>query len=157
MCEMVAGFGKGYKLLTYHYIRDKLLKKKVEETHKIFEAHKKDWKKFGCTIMADGWTDQRRRASINLLVNSLKGTFFLKSIDAPVISKIAHRVFQMLDDIVDEVDEENIIQVVTHNAANYKLVGRMLMEKRNKLCWTLCAAHCIDLMLEDFESKIPMH
>jgi hypothetical protein len=36
MCEMVAGFGKGYKLLTYHYIRDKLLKKKVEETHKIF-------------------------------------------------------------------------------------------------------------------------
>jgi hypothetical protein len=107
--------------------------------------------------MTDGWTDQRRRASINLLVNSLKGTFFLKSIDAPVISKIAHRVFQMLDDIVDEVDEENIIQVVTHNAANYKLVGRMLMEKRNKLCWTLCAAHCIDLMLEDFESKIPMH
>ncbi|CAI8590778.1 unnamed protein product [Vicia faba] len=31
------------------------------------------------------------------------------------------------------------------------------MEKRNKLCWTPFAVHCIDLTLEDFESKIPMH
>jgi hypothetical protein len=157
MCEMVAGFGKGYKLPTYHDIRDKLLKKKVEETHKILEEHKKDWKKFGCTIMTDGWTDQRRRTIINFLVNSPKGTFFLKSIDASAISKTAHKVFQMMDDIVEEVGEENVIQIVTDNAANYKLAGQMLMEKRTKLCWTPCAAHCIDLMLEDFESKIPMH
>jgi D-serine deaminase-like pyridoxal phosphate-dependent protein len=40
-------------LLCFHDIRDKLLKKKVEETHKILEEHKKDWKKFGCTIMTD--------------------------------------------------------------------------------------------------------
>ncbi|XP_058772114.1 uncharacterized protein LOC131645910 [Vicia villosa] len=31
------------------------------------------------------------------------------------------------------------------------------MEKRNKLCWTPCAPHCIDPMLEEFEIKIPMH
>ncbi|KAI5411161.1 hypothetical protein KIW84_056341 [Lathyrus oleraceus] len=63
----------------------------------------------------------------------------------------------MMDDIVEEVGEENVVQIVTDNAANYKLVGQMLMDKRNKLYWTPCAAHCIDIMLEDFESKIPMH
>ncbi|CAI8600370.1 unnamed protein product [Vicia faba] len=63
----------------------------------------------------------------------------------------------MMDDIVEEVGEENVIQIVTDNDANYKLAGQMLMEKKNKLCWTPCAAYCIDLMLEDFESKIPMH
>ncbi|KAI5388977.1 hypothetical protein KIW84_074583 [Lathyrus oleraceus] len=46
---------------------------------------------------------------------------------------------------------------IRDNAANYKLAGQILMDKRNKLYWTPCAAHCIDLMLEDFESKIPMH
>ncbi|KAK2386129.1 hypothetical protein QL285_060056 [Trifolium repens] len=63
----------------------------------------------------------------------------------------------MMDDIVEEVGEENVIQIVTDNAANNKLAGQMLMERRNKLCWTPCAAHCIDLILEDFESQIPMH
>lgn len=31
------------------------------------------------------------------------------------------------------------------------------MEKRGGLFWTPCAAHCIDLMLEDFEKHIPSH
>ncbi|KAG6506774.1 hypothetical protein ZIOFF_032103 [Zingiber officinale] len=43
------------------------------------------------------------------------------------------------------------------NAANYKAAGEMLMGKRKRLYWTPCAAHCIDLMLEDFEKKIPIH
>ncbi|KAI5419265.1 hypothetical protein KIW84_043438 [Lathyrus oleraceus] len=107
--------------------------------------------------MTDGWTDQKRRTIINFLVNSPMGTFFLKSIDASSISKTADKVFKMMDDIVEEVGEENVVQIVTDNAANYKLAGQMLMDKRNKLYWTPCATHCIDLILEDFESKIPMH
>ncbi|KAI5421405.1 hypothetical protein KIW84_045005 [Lathyrus oleraceus] len=63
----------------------------------------------------------------------------------------------MMDDIVEEVGEENIVQIVTDNVANYKLAEQMLMDKRNKLYWTPCAAHCIDIMLEYFEIKIPMH
>ncbi|KAL6507396.1 hypothetical protein OROGR_023591 [Orobanche gracilis] len=35
--------------------------------------------------------------------------------------------------------------------------GEMLMNKRKKIWWTPCAAHCIDLMLEEFEKKIPVH
>ncbi|KAL0010637.1 hypothetical protein SO802_005745 [Lithocarpus litseifolius] len=33
----------------------------------------------------------------------------------------------------------------------------MLMQKRKSLFWTPCAAHCLDLMLEDFEKKIKDH
>ncbi|KAK8946941.1 Mitochondrial import inner membrane translocase subunit TIM22-1 [Platanthera zijinensis] len=39
--------------------------------------------------------------------------------------------------------------VVTDNASNYKAAGKILMERRPTLFWTPCAAHCIDLMLED--------
>ncbi|XLS90752.1 hypothetical protein HN51_066760 [Arachis hypogaea] len=31
------------------------------------------------------------------------------------------------------------------------------MKKRKKLFWTPCAAHCIDLMLEDLEKKVTLH
>ncbi|XP_052197279.1 uncharacterized protein LOC127804455 [Diospyros lotus] len=53
--------------------------------------------------------------------------------------------------------EENVVQVVTDNAANYKAVGEMLMEKRKGLYWTPCAAHYIDLILEDFDKKPKVH
>ncbi|XP_047309926.1 uncharacterized protein LOC124913387 [Impatiens glandulifera] len=69
----------------------------------------------------------------------------------------ADKIFQMLDAIVEEVGEENVVQIVSDNAANYKLAGELFMEKRKSLYWTPCAAHCIDLMLEDFEKKIHVH
>jgi len=46
------------------------------------------------------------------------------------------------------------VQIVTDNAANYVAAGRMLMERHETVFWTPCAAHCIDLMLEDV-GKIP--
>jgi hypothetical protein len=107
--------------------------------------------------MTDGWMDKRRRTILNFLVNNPMGTMFLKSIDASDISKIADKVFKMMDDIVEEIGEENVVQVVTDNTANYEAAGEMLMEKRTKLYWTPCAAHCIDLMLEDLEKKPPIH
>ncbi|XP_012852896.1 PREDICTED: uncharacterized protein LOC105972480 [Erythranthe guttata] len=69
----------------------------------------------------------------------------------------AEKVFEMLDKIVDKVGEENVVQVITDNAASYKAAGSLLMEKRKNLFWTPCAAHCIDLMLEDFEKKLQTH
>ncbi|GFY84764.1 hypothetical protein Acr_03g0015380 [Actinidia rufa] len=49
---------------------------------------------------------------------------------------------------------ENVVQVVSDNASNYKKAREMLMEKRKGLFWTPCAAHCLDLILKDFEKKI---
>ena len=55
------------------------------------------------------------------------------------------------------VGEENVLQVVTDNAANFKAGGELLMQKREHLYWTPCAAHCIDLIFEDFEKQLKVH
>jgi hypothetical protein len=157
MLEMVGKYGVGLKPPSYNDIREKYLKKEVESTLDMLEEYKLEWKKTGCTIMSDGWTDKKRRSICNFLVNSPKGTVFLTSIDTSEISKTADKVFDMLDEVIEKVGEENVVQVVTDNAANYKLAGEKLMEKRKGLYWTPCAAHCIDLMLEDFEKKIELH
>ncbi|XP_057434397.1 uncharacterized protein LOC130727307, partial [Lotus japonicus] len=158
MCESISRHGLGFKPPSFHDLRGKLLKKKVEMTHKVLDEHKASWRKTGCTITTDGWTDRRRRMTIlNFFVNSPKGTVFLKSIDASSICKTSEKIFQIVDEVVEEVGEENVIQVITDNAANYKAAGELLMQKRKRLYWTPCAAHCINLMLKDFEKKLPLH
>ncbi|PKI39183.1 hypothetical protein CRG98_040429 [Punica granatum] len=154
MCQLIGKYGIGLKSPSYHELKDKYLRKEVDNTMSLLEKHKAMWRKSGCSIMSDGWTNKKRRSICNFLVNSPNGTIFFTSIDTSDISKTADKVFEMIDDIVEQVGEENVIQIVTDNAANYKAAGEMLMEKRKKLFWTPCAAHCIDLMLEDLEKKI---
>ena len=60
----------------------------------------------------------------------LKGQFILSSVDTSNISKIADKVFEMLDAIMERIGEENVVQVVSDNAANYKAAGQLLMGKR---------------------------
>jgi hypothetical protein len=55
----------------------------------------------------------------------------------------------MLDEVVVEVGVANVIQIVTDNAAAYVAAGRLLMERHPTLFWSPCAAHCLDLLLED--------
>ncbi|CAI0443973.1 unnamed protein product [Linum tenue] len=84
----------------------------------------------GCTIMSDGWTDRKRRCLCNFLANSPRGIVFIESVDTSDFPKTASKVFEMLDDIVEKVGEENVVQVVTDNASAYKAAGKLLMEKR---------------------------
>ncbi|RDX98708.1 hypothetical protein CR513_18333, partial [Mucuna pruriens] len=53
--------------------------------------------------------------------------------------------WELLDSIAEEIGEENVIQVVTDGACDLMAAERMLMEKRTKLFWSPCAAHCLDL------------
>ncbi|XP_052119071.1 uncharacterized protein LOC107494867 [Arachis duranensis] len=125
-CEMVGRYGIGYEPPSYHELRETQLKKAVNNVDEMLTKFKVEWKRTGCSIMSDGWTDKKRRS------------IFVK----------------MLEDAVEFVGEENVVQIVTDNAANYKAAGERMMETRKSLYWTPCAAHCIDLILEDFEKKL---
>uniref|UniRef100_A0A2N9HC69 DUF659 domain-containing protein n=1 Tax=Fagus sylvatica TaxID=28930 RepID=A0A2N9HC69_FAGSY len=113
--------------------RGKYLKKHVTLTLDMLEEYKQEWGKMSCSIISDGWTDKKRRSLCNFLVNSPKGTIFMYSIDTSDIYKTADKVFEMLDNVIEMVGEENVMQIVTDNASNYKKAGEMLMEKMKKL------------------------
>src|ERR1044072_9009899 len=99
--------------------------------------------------MADGWTDCCRRTLINFLVYCPKGTIFLKSVDASQHSKTADMLFKLFRDVILFTGAENVVHVVTYNAANYVAAGRLLEAEFPKLYWSPCAAHCLNLMLQD--------
>ncbi|KAL4598585.1 hypothetical protein ACB092_11G069200 [Castanea dentata] len=128
MIDMISRFGIGLKPPFYHEIRDTCLKKEVDFTQQMLEEYKVEWKK---------------KQVVQLYTSD--------------ICKTAEKVCHMLDEVVDRVGDENVVQVVSDNAANYKLAGEMLMQKRKCLFWIPCAAHYLDLMHVDLEKKIKDH
>ncbi|XP_042416539.1 uncharacterized protein LOC122005539 isoform X1 [Zingiber officinale] len=178
MLDLVGQCGVGLKGPSYHEVQIPFLKKAVDNvTNDYIKSCETEWAKYGCSLMADGWTDKRQRTLINFLVNSLKGSVFIESVDASDYAKTGEKIFQLLDRFVERVGEVNVIQVVTASASNNVLagknlfnfflsicfflymlklstflnsfVGKLLEAKRPHLYWTPCAAHCVDLILED--------
>jgi len=73
----------------------------------------------------------------------------LKTVDVSDVSKTARLLHQLFREIVLYVGVENIVHMVTDNAANYVVAGKLLMEEFPSIFWSLCAAHCINLILQD--------
>ncbi|KAL2320021.1 hypothetical protein Fmac_028990 [Flemingia macrophylla] len=154
MIEAIGNYGPHLKPPSYHELRVPLLKKELEYTKGLLKSHEEEIVEYGCSIMSDGWTDRKNRTLINFLVNCSLGTMFVKSVDASEYTKTGEKVFELLNSFVEEIGEKNVVQVVTDNESNYDMAGKILQTVRPHLFWTPCAAHCLDLMLEDI-GKIP--
>eukprot|EP00253_Pinus_taeda_P003832 PITA_03832 len=144
--DAIAVVGPGYKNDDF---RGCILQDEKVDCPKILEDFRAPWTRTGCTVMSDGWTDQKGKTIINFLVSCPKGAMFIKSIDASSHIKDAKLLCDLLDVFILEVGAKHVVQVITDNAANYVVVGKMLMERQPTLFWTPCDAHCIDLMLKD--------
>ncbi|XP_071726331.1 uncharacterized protein [Rutidosis leptorrhynchoides] len=156
MLRSVGNFGRGFKPPSMHELRTWILDEEVKTTNAMVDDIKATWKKTGVSLLSDGWSDMRNRSLINFLVNNQYGTVFLKTVDASDCIKNAQKIFELLDEVVEEIGEDIVVQVVTDNASAYKAAGNLLMKKRPSLYWTPCAAHCIDLMLEKI-GELPQH
>nr|KAJ0186930.1 hypothetical protein LSAT_V11C900478660 [Lactuca sativa] len=125
MVRSIGQYGRDLKPPTSYELRTWILNEKVKTTTTVVDDIKATWKK--------------------PVVNNQYGTVFLNTFDASDCIKNAHKLFELLDAVIEEIGEELVVQVVTDNASAYKAVGELLMEKKKGLYWTPCAAH---LMLE---------
>ncbi|KAE8685690.1 hypothetical protein F3Y22_tig00111095pilonHSYRG00654 [Hibiscus syriacus] len=101
-------------------LRVPLLKQEVKEVEEQVNEHKKEWADKGCSILSDRWRDSVvQKDIVNFMVNSPKGSIFVKSMDVSDVSNDANLLFGILDKMVDEVGEENVVEVITDNASAY--------------------------------------
>ncbi|XP_071741094.1 uncharacterized protein [Rutidosis leptorrhynchoides] len=98
--------------------------------------------------MTDAWTDRKRRSIMNLCVNSKLGTVFLSSKESSNVAHTKEHIYDYIESCIVQVGPENVVQVVTDNAANNMGAAKMLKLRRPTIFWTSCAAHTINLMLE---------
>ncbi|CAN6557378.1 unnamed protein product [Malus baccata var. baccata] len=125
--KLVSNFGPDFDAPTCHEYRTWMLKEKVEDVQ-----------------------NGKSRCLINFLVNSPQGTWFLKSVDASTSIKNGDLLYNYLDDVIQQIREENVVQVISDNASNYKNVGAKLMERKENIPWfddTLKNGRCISKYL----------
>ncbi|RWR79867.1 DNA binding protein [Cinnamomum micranthum f. kanehirae] len=73
MADAISAVGLRYKMPSYHDLHGKILGKIAD----FMEHYKSCWSLTGCSITADGWTDEKQRTLINFLVYCPKGVMFL--------------------------------------------------------------------------------
>ncbi|XVF37221.1 hypothetical protein REPUB_Repub19eG0127900 [Reevesia pubescens] len=155
MAQLLAEVGQHVKFPTPYEISDVYLEFEHQQVHEWVKTLKTHWSQLGATLMCDGWTNNLTSIHIiNFLIYCSKGTIFWKSIDGSnVRSRDSKFYYRLLDEVIEEIGEQYIVQIVTDNEDAIKAAGKQLMVKRKHLHWTSCAAHCLDLCLEDIGKK----
>ncbi|GJT00002.1 putative zinc finger, BED-type containing protein [Tanacetum coccineum] len=94
MIEAIGQFGLVLKPPSMYELRVPLLNKEVGIVDKKMIEHKNEWMQRGCSILSDGCHDSVVfKDIINFMVNSPKGSVFVKSMDVSDVSKNATLLF----------------------------------------------------------------
>ncbi|XP_026377496.1 uncharacterized protein LOC113271791 [Papaver somniferum] len=125
MIYAIGEYGKSMPAPSYHQIRTNLFKDQLAETKKFVDTFRIHWKRYGCSIMSDGWTDGKKRHLINFLVNCPKGSVFLKSVDASNRTNDADFIRELVKEVIEDVGKENVVQFITENGSNSTLLNLM--------------------------------
>jgi len=153
MLEAIGDYGRNLRGPSPFEMSGKFLQKR-KRVIEGFKPHQQSWELYGCTVMTDAWTDQRGRGVMNLVVHSAYGVCFLDSVDCSSARKDGKYIFELVDGCIEDIREKNVVQVVTDNARVNETASSLLRAKRPSIFWNGCAAHCLDLMLEDI-GKLP--
>ena len=74
---------------------------------------------------------------------------FLKSIDCSGKVKDKHFITNLLKEIINEVGHENVVQIITDNAKNYKGAGEIIEGMFHQIYWTPSIVHTLNLGLKN--------
>ncbi|XP_065869521.1 uncharacterized protein [Euphorbia lathyris] len=146
--EAVGQFGPGFKPASQYLLGGPLLKDEVERTKGLLSKQEEEWKKNGCSIMTDAWSDRKRRSIMNLCVNCPEGKTFLSSMEASNDSHTGQYMFEYVDKCIKDIRPQGVVQVVTDNGSNNMATKALLKVKRPLIFWSSCATHTINLMLQ---------
>lgn len=150
----IARYGPNYVPPSSEMFRTKFLGKLKEQADSYVNDVKKNIEFHGCTIMSGTWMDMRNLPYINCLVACPQGTIYFKSICVEGNIKSGAFIADFISSVIEEIGPKNVVQFVTENGSNYRSAGDILENVYPNIFKTQCAAHCIDLMLEDID-KLP--
>eukprot|EP00271_Cylindrocystis_brebissonii_P016901 TRINITY_DN4189_c0_g3_i1.p1 TRINITY_DN4189_c0_g3~~TRINITY_DN4189_c0_g3_i1.p1 ORF type:complete len:761 (+),score=98.79 TRINITY_DN4189_c0_g3_i1:100-2382(+) len=145
----LADHGPGWEPPTEYQQKVPLLNEELNRIDEKLVVLKQGLSRYGCTLICDGWTDKSDNALLNFIAVNHLGSFFLFTINAGATKKTGEFIRDGLKRAMLEVGQENIVHIVMDNAGANRLASRMLIDEFPKLYYTNCAAHCLDLLLED--------
>nr|XP_043613038.1 uncharacterized protein LOC122585009 [Erigeron canadensis] len=139
----------GYIPPGYNKLRTTLLQKEKDNVQRQLEPLRSTWKERGLSIVSDGWSDPTRKPLINFMATSGKGPLFLKAVDCFGETKDRFFIANLMQEVINEIGHENVVQVITDNAANCKAAGQIIESKFPHIYWTPCVVHTLNLAVKN--------
>ncbi|XP_026403861.1 uncharacterized protein LOC113299129 isoform X2 [Papaver somniferum] len=126
----------------------------LEEELKAMREHVLEvvcsWRSTGCSILLDGWTDEKGRYMINFVIDCPRGPIYMKSVHFSDSVADVDAMVSLLSGVIEHIGVQNVVQIVTYTTGgSMEAVGKQMTEKYKSVFWTVCASHCIGLMLEE--------
>ncbi|PWA67780.1 HAT dimerization domain, Ribonuclease H-like domain protein [Artemisia annua] len=139
----------GYVPPSYNKLRTTLLQKEKDNVQRQLEPLKSTWKERGVTIVSDGWSDPIRKPLINFMATSGNGPLFLKAVNC--FGEVKDRFFiaDLMKEDINEIGNQNVVQIITDNAANCKAAGQLIEGEFPHIYWTPCVVHTLNLAVKN--------
>ena len=152
--ETVRHWMPAYKPPSYNAIRTTLLAAKKKNLDKqVKEKLGNSIDKYGVTLCCDGWDNVQNRPLLNMVQCGTKGDIFLGTIDTTSNHKDHTYVATQILSFVQKVGADNVVQICTENAPVMSLAACDVMWINRHMYVQGCAAHCLDLLLEDWAQQ----
>ena len=139
----------GYVPPGYTKLRTSLLYQEKAHVERLLEPVKATWPEKGLTLVSDGWSDPTRKPLINFMATCGKGPMFLKAVNCFGEVKDKHFIANLMKEVIQEVGHQNVVQIITENAANCKAAGEIIESQYPHIYWTPCVVHTLNLALKN--------
>lgn len=149
MCTRIGEYGAHYVPPTNEALRTTLLDREKLLVEQATSNMKRQWSKYGVSLVADGWSDTRRR-SIHGMVAYCKGEmYFAHSQDATATGKGADVLAAEWAATIETIGSKLVIGFVTDGEASNRAAAVILESMYPHLTVSFCMAHCLNNLLKD--------
>lgn len=138
-----------YKIPTSQDLKGWILQSEVKEMQEYMKKIRHSWASTGCSVLLDGWVDEKGRDLVSFIVECPEGPIYLCSTDVSTIVNDIDALQLLLDGVIKEVGVDNVVQIIACSTAAWVgAVGKQFTDRRRTVFWSVSASHCIELMLE---------
>ena len=146
----LAGFN--YKPPSYNALRTTLIEsKKMEVEAEVKKATSFSIETYGVSLCSDGWDNVVHRPLMNIMLSCPVGDIFLNSVDTSGNKKTKEYITGELKKFIEQIGPMKVSQICTDNATNMLGAVDKVIETYPHIYKQGCAAHALDLLLEDWE------
>ncbi|GKA37840.1 putative hAT dimerization domain, ribonuclease H-like superfamily protein [Tanacetum coccineum] len=139
----------GYVPPGYNKLRTTLLQQEKANVERLLKPIKETWREKGVTIVTDRWSDPQRRPIINFMATFENGPMFIKAVNCMGEFKSKEFIANLRKEIIDDIGHQNVVQIITDNAANCKGTGEIIKRLYPEIYWTPCVVHTLNLALKN--------
>ncbi|KAJ6810180.1 uncharacterized protein M6B38_158170 [Iris pallida] len=139
----------GYLPPGYDQLSTSLLESEKSRIEDLSEPVRAMWKKKGVSIVADGWSDPKRKPVINVIAVSDGEPMFLNAVDTEGEAKDESYIADVLIKAIQEVGNRNVVQVVTDLTPKCRAAGLLVEKTYPHIFWTPCMVHSLDVALKN--------